>query len=420
MTALRIGLIGLGTVGTEVARGLIEDAPLLAGRAGRALRLAGVAVRDTGRRRGVDLGDVVVSGDAVMLVEAQSVDVVVEVMGGVATTLPLLRRALTAGKSVVTANKQLIAAHGQELHLLARAHGCQLRFSAAVGGGTPILELLTGSLRGDPLTEIAGVLNGTTNLMLEMMAEGMSFRDAVADAQARGFAETDPSEDVDGLDAAAKIAICAALAWHCAVDRDNVATIGIREVDPVDLAHAAALGCTVKLLARAVSAEGTLALTVAPTVIPLSGNTLSALAQLGGAGNGVVVLSKRNGPVTVLGSGAGGRPTSSAVLSDVVAIASGEPMAQWGADAVIHASAEERESGAYLRLQVSDPGAADVIAQQLEDRGVSVEATVSGVDELVVLTRPATEAVLDRAVETIETLPAVVAVAARLAYVGAG
>jgi len=413
---MRVGLLGMGTVGTAVARRLTEHRAMLSERAGTDIELVEVAVRHPERARDVDLGDIRISGDGAALVASPGLDIIVELIGGENPAGSLMEAALTAGRGVVTANKAVIARRGPELEALAHRRGVPLRYEAAVGGGMPVISLLRDSLRGDRIDTIEAVINGTTNFIIDRMSlDGLTLDSAVAEAQALGYAEADPSDDLDGGDAASKLTIMAALAFGAHVDRGGIDVAGIRQLDVADIDAARGLGCVLKLMARGRRTAAGIALSVRPTLIP-NGHPLAAV---GGAGNGVVVEGDLVGPITLTGAGAGGEATASAVTSDVVAVArllgSGEGVAPAGYDRLNVLGAEEAESAAYLRIETEpDPEAAATIARMLEDRGVPVEGTVDQpirVDrrphEVLCLTGPAPRSVLGRALETLDTMASV-------------
>src|SRR5690625_3146477 len=308
--ALRVAVLGCGTVGTEVVRLLQEQAADLTARTGARLELVGIAVRDTSTPRDPVVDTGLLTTDATGLV--RRADLVVELIGGIEPARGLVLEAIDAGASVVTANKALLAAHGPELYEAAESRGVDLYFEAAVAGAVPVVRGVRESFAGDRVTRVLGVVNGTTNFILdEMTARGVGFGEALADAQALGYAEADPSADIDGHDAAAKIAILASLAFHTRV--------GIRYVTADDVAAAGRSRHVIKLLAvaeRRVNGEGEgISVRVHPALLPLD----HPLAAVHGAFNAVVVDTEAAGRLMFYGQGAGGAPTASAVLGDVVA-----------------------------------------------------------------------------------------------------
>jgi len=325
--AVRVAVLGCGNVGGALVSLLLSDADAIAARSGVCLELAGVAVGDATRRRPSVPGDLL-TGDAKGLVSRPDVDVVVELIGGIDPAKQLVESALAAGKPVVTANKELIAAHGAALAEMAAGAGVDLLYEAAVAGAIPLIRPLRESLAGERIRRVMGIVNGTTNFILSAMAEdGLSYTQALAEAQRLGFAERDPSADVDGHDAAAKAAILAGLAFGCDVVADDVPREGIAAVDPVDVSFAARLGYVVKLLAVAERVDGDarapgpggaampeISVRVHPAMLPAT----HPLASVRGAFNAVFVEGDGAGEIMLYGRGAGGRPTASAVLGDLI------------------------------------------------------------------------------------------------------
>ena len=319
--ALKVALLGCGVVGSEVARLLSTHADDLAARVGRPLELAGIAVRRPSRARGdLPVDPSLFTGDAESLVARDDVDVVVEVIGGIEPARALILSALEHGASVVTANKALLAEDGATLFEAADKHGGDLYYEAAVAGAIPLLRPLRESLAGDRVRRVLGIVNGTTNFVLTRMTEsGAGFAEALEEAQALGYAEADPTADVEGFDAAAKGAILAALAFHTRVTAADVHREGITEVTAADVASAREMGCVVKLLAIAELSDDGRAVGVRahPAMIPLT----HPLAGVREAFNAVFVECEAAGELMFYGQGAGGAPTASAVLGDVVAVA---------------------------------------------------------------------------------------------------
>jgi homoserine dehydrogenase len=320
---LRLAILGCGTVGSEVVRLLHEQSADLEARIGVPLEIAGIAVRRLGRDRGdLPVAPELFTTDAVGLIKRDDVDVVVEVVGGIEPARSWLVDALRAGKSVVTANKALLAEDGAALHDAAADGGADLYYEAAVAGAIPLLRPLRESLHGDRITRVTGIVNGTTNFILSAMdATGAGFAEALEEATELGYAEADPTADVEGFDAAAKAAILASLAFHTRVGAADVYREGITEVTAADVASAKAMGCTIKLLciaARGADATGreSVSVRVHPAMIPLG----HPLASVGDAYNAVFVEAEAAGPLMFYGRGAGGAATASAVLGDVVAV----------------------------------------------------------------------------------------------------
>lgn len=316
MEDVRVALLGCGTVGTQVARLLQEQAADLTARAGAWLNLVGIAVRDASAPRDSSIDRALLTEDASGLI-AQA-DIVIELIGGIEPARTLILEAFDHGASVVTGNKALLAAHGPELYEAAARADVDLYYEAAVAGAVPIVYGLREALAGDRITAVLGIVNGTTNYILdEMTTKGLGFDEVLAEAQRLGYAEADPSADVDGLDAAAKCAILASLAFHSRVALEDVHVHGIRDITAEDIAAATAGGYVVKLIATAKRRDEGIEASVAPTLIPLD----HPLAAVHGPFNAVVIEAEAADRLMFYGRGAGGAPTASAVLSDVVAAA---------------------------------------------------------------------------------------------------
>ena len=418
MTApLRVGLAGLGTVGAAVAKLLRERRDLLAARCGRPIELAAVSARDRGKDRGVSLDGVEWVDDAADLADG-GVDVAVEAIGGEdGPALALARRALDRGVDTVTANKALIARHGTDLARRAEASGAGLGFEAAVAGGIPIIKALREGLAAARPRRVYGILNGTCNYILTDMREaGRSFDAALARAQALGYAEADPAFDVDGIDAAHKLAILASLAFGTRADFDAVHVEGIRGLAPEDIAHAEELGYRIKLLGMAERRADGLVQRVHPCMVPRA----APIAAVEGVLNAVVCDAGEAGTTVYEGPGAGAGPTAAAVAADIVDAARGRrgPAFSIPADALEAAPAAPpgRRRGAwYVRLSVADrPGVIAEVAARLRDRSVSIEALVqrargAGPVPVVMTTHETDEASMRAALADIAALGAVAA-----------
>ncbi len=414
---LRIGIAGLGTVGAGTFRLLQDQADLLARRTGRALAVTAVSAREPGRERGLDLAGVRWHRDARALAEDPEVDLVCELIGGSdGVALDLVRAALRGGKSVVTANKALLAHHGAELALMAEAAGVQLRFEAAVAGGIPIVKSLREGLAANKILSVYGILNGTCNFILTTMrATGREFADVLAEAQALGYAEADPSFDVDGIDAAHKLALLAALAFGGRPRFDAVHVEGIRHVSAMDIAFADQLGYRIKLLGVARMTADGLEQRMHPCMVPAQ----APIAQVDGVFNGVVVEGDQVGSVVHEGRGAGAGPTASAVVGDIVDIARGLDLPTFGVPATELARHPIAPIAAhvgsyYIRLMVVDePGVLADISAVLRDHAVSIESLIQrgrnpGQAVPIVLTsHDTTEAAMRGALERIAALGAV-------------
>lgn len=385
---LKVALLGCGVVGTQVARRLLEHADELAARVGTPLELVGIAVRDaTAPREGITGTPLagLLTDDAVALVDRA--DVVVEVMGGIEPARTLILRAIEGGASVVTANKALLAQDGPTLYKAADSAGVDLYFEAAVAGAIPIVRPVRESLAGDQVQRVLGIVNGTTNYVLDRMAtEGLELEQAVKEAQALGYAEADPTADVEGYDAAAKAAILASLAFHTRVSIDDVAREGISAVTAADVLWARRTGHTIKLLAIAErnTSDGVTGIQVSvhPTLVP----DAHPLAGVRGAFNAVFVEAEAAGQLMFYGRGAGGAPTSSAVLGDLVSVARHRVLGGRGPVESSYAalpvlSADAACTRFQVRLDVDDrPGVLAQVAAVLAEHDVSIEAVRQSAD----------------------------------------
>ncbi len=411
MESVGVGLLGLGTVGSAVAARLIGEWELLGERAGATPVLRCAAVRDTSRPRDVDLKNVRLLADARAVVDDPSVSIVIEAIGGTDPATALIELALRAGKSVVTANKAVIAASGPRLADLAAANSAGLYFEATVGAGLPIVSLLGSSLLGDRITALDCIINGTTNVILtKMRTHKVSFDAALEDAQQRGFAEADPSLDVDGWDAAHKLVILAWLAMGVHVETGSVDRVGIRGVGAADVTALDELGYRVRLIAHAErSSSGSVRLSVRPTAV----SARNLLADVDDADNAVIISSDLEAHVVLRGLGAGGASTASAVVSDVVNAVRdrGAPrrLAPRAVQSAALLDAEDVDVAGYVRLRLTrETDGRELVLQALEDRGLAVDAAVElPHGGLIVLTGLAPRAVHDRAMETLDTLTAV-------------
>ncbi len=411
---VRVGLLGAGTVGGGIWRILDEHADSIASRTGARVVITRVAVRDRSRARDVAIPDAMLTDDPMAVVEADDVDLVVEVMGGREPAGALIRRAIELRKPVVTANKELIAHEGPALTALARAAGVDLAFEAAVAGGIPIIRPLRESLAGDRVTRVVGILNGTTNYILTRMTEhGEGFADVLVDAQALGYAEADPSADVDGHDAASKTAILATLAFDIPVHADDVYREGIREVSAADLRVAARLGYVIKLIGVANVVDGRVGVRVHPAMLPAE----HPLASVRGVFNAVYVEADASGPLMFYGKGAGAMPTGAAVVGDVIDAARG----------LVHTTTrpsdvhlgekdlrtiDELRTQYCVRLEVDDrPGVLAEVARSFGAHDVSIAQVwqdgVADGAELVLVTHRSREADLRATVDALGRVEAV-------------
>jgi homoserine dehydrogenase len=380
--SLGIGLLGCGVVGAGVARVLLEESDRLASRAGRRLDLRRVVVRDPGKDRGVELPPGLLSTSLEDVLADDSVDVVVELAGGTDWARQAVLRSLAAGKDVVTANKALLAEHGREIFDAARRHDRAIAFEASVAGGIPIIAALTQSLAANQITMIQGILNGTCNFILTAMTErGASYADVLREAQTLGYAEADPTLDVNGTDAAHKLAILAQLAFGITVPVESIPKHGIARIEAIDILFARELGYVIKLLAEAYLSEDRLALHVSPVLL----RKHDPLAQVRGPYNAIKVVGDLLGDTLYYGRGAGQSPTASAVLADLLDLAVSRETRVlhtrrlWNAQAggVALRDPQTVRSRYYLRLLVQDrPGVLAEVAGVLAEHHVSIASVI--------------------------------------------
>ena len=395
---LRIAIFGFGTVGSSVARILTESKPY-------GLELTHVFNRGVERKRvGWTPASIVWSEDAEAVLQSD-VDVIVELAGGLDPAGTWVRRALSAGKSVVTANKKLIAFHGMELERLAAAHGGHLKYGAAVAGGIPVIPGLEQGLAGDRIERIEGILNGTCNFILSQMEAGAEYATVLAEAQAKGYAESDPTEDVGGFDARAKLAILMRLALRVEVNPEEITPRPITTISAVDFSYARDLGCTIRQIARAEKTNGTVAATVGPMLV----DSHSPLAWSRGTENMVILSGHYGGNVVFSGHGAGGHPTAVAVVSDLLALAHGSRRVEQATElAQVEA---EFEVPHYIRFLVDDrPGIVAEITGALAKERINIRAIVQkpGYPQhalpFVVTVEPCKSSALQRALESIKAI----------------
>ncbi|HLG80125.1 MAG TPA: homoserine dehydrogenase [Bradyrhizobium sp.] len=377
---LKVGIAGLGTVGAEVVRLIEGQSSVLSARCGRPIRVVAVTARSKAKKRGLDLRGITWAKDPQALAENAEVECLVELIGGAGDpALSAIETALKSGKSVVTANKALIAKHGLRLAKAAEAHGAALNFEAAVGAAIPVVKTLREGLAGTAIDRVYGILNGTCNYILTRMEqEGLSFAECLADAQRLGYAEANPSFDVDGHDTAQKLAILASLAFGTKVAESAIYVEGISSIAPEDLRAAADLGYRVKLLGVAVRTAKGIEQRVHPTMVPKS----SSIAQVMGVTNAVTIDGAGIPPITLVGPGAGGAATASAVVADIADVARGVRVSPFGRPAeslkaTEKAPMERHEGGYYIRLMARDfPGTAASIATRLAEQKISIESIV--------------------------------------------
>lgn len=413
--AMRVGIAGLGTVGAATVQILTSAANELAARAGRPIRVVAVSARSKGKDRGVDLSAYTWHDSPAALAHDPNVDVVVELMGGSeGDAKALVEAALAAGKPVVTANKALLAAHGQSLARMAEQKGVTIAFEAAAAGGIPVIKALREALVGNKVTRVSGILNGTCNYILSRMeAEGLTFAQCLKAAQELGYAEADPTFDVEGFDTAHKLALLTALAFGTEVDGDAVYVEGISGVTPLDLKMAEELGFRIKLLGVAERTAQGIEQRVHPTFVARSGQ----LANVMGVTNAVAIEAEPVGTITLVGPGAGGGATASAVVGDLVDLARGNAVQTFGRpsgelEKPVRAPMQRHEGGYYIRLSVLDkPGAAAIIATRMAERGISLESILqkgreaprnpSGAVPVILITYATTELLIRNAVAAI-------------------
>ena len=375
---LKVGLAGLGTVGAAVIDLIDRERAALAARCGRAIEVVAVTARSKAKKRPIDLRKIKWVGDPVALATDPGIDVFVELMGGSGDPAKAaIAAALGAGKSVVTANKALLAKHGLGLAALAEKHHAALNFEAAVGGAIPVVKTLREGLAGNAFARISGILNGTCNYILTRMErEKLSFAACLAEAQKLGYAEADPTFDVEGHDTAQKLAILASIAFGIKVDESAVYVEGISSIAPEDLDAADELGYRVKLLGVAMRTEKGIEQRVHPTMIPKDG----AIAQVMGVTNAVSIDADGFAPITLVGPGAGGQATASAVVADLGDIARGVRTAPFGRPCAKlvtskRAPMQRHEGGYYIRLAAVDrPGTFAAIAKLLAQEKISLES----------------------------------------------
>ena len=414
---IKIGIAGLGTVGAGVAMILRQKSALLGSRAGQAIALQAVSARDKKKDRGVDLSAVSWAENPVAIASSD-VDVVVELIGGAdGAAYELVKAALNNGKHVVTANKALIAKHGIELATIAEQKNVMLKCEAAVAGGIPIIKTLKEGLAGNQFTRVAGILNGTCNYILTVMEnQKRDFDDVLKEAQDLGYAEADPAFDIDGVDAAHKLAILAAMAFSCKVDMKSLHIEGIRHITSTDIEYAAELGMRIKLLGLAQLAEGGLELRVHPALVSLD----SPIARAGGVLNAIDLQCDALGSLFMEGPGAGRGATASAVVADIVDVAAGRGGLLYNTPVnsltTLPISPIENHKGAYyIRLTVLDkPGVLAGVSAIFRDEHISIASLIqknrepNKPVEIVLTTHETQEAAMMRALEKVQKLEQIV------------
>ncbi|HWX43669.1 MAG TPA: homoserine dehydrogenase, partial [Blastocatellia bacterium] len=373
MAKITVGIMGLGTVGAGVVKLLLQDPRF---------RLKWVAVRDKSKPRDVDLSTLRITDNPLDIVDDPEVEIVIEVAGGVSGIYELTKSAIERGKHIVTANKEMIAKHGAEIFSLANRHNVTVLFEAAVGGGIPLISTLQRGLQANEISKVAGILNGTTNYILSAMEQqGQSFPDALAEAQRLGFAEANPTDDIEGFDVAYKISILASLAFGSFVDVTSVYRQGISQITDADIRIAREFGYRIKMIGFARRGEGCLDVRAHPMLVPLQ----HPLASVGGANNAIFISGNAVGELMLLGPGAGQMPTASAVVGDVINIASAlrlpdfAPYFQPAIDSRESplCSVEQNRTAFYVRLVTADvPGVIGKLGQALGEHNVSLHSLV--------------------------------------------
>ncbi|MFZ5644174.1 MAG: homoserine dehydrogenase [Bacillota bacterium] len=415
MDVIKIGFLGFGTVGSGASRILASNTDSIAKKVGARVEIGGVLVRDKQKKRAYEIDPAILTTDPNEIIESNDIDIIVEVMGGISPAREYVIRAMEKGKSIVTANKDMMALHGKELFKAADEHGVDLLFEGSVAGGIPIIRPLKHCLAANRLKEIIGIINGTTNYMLtKMTAEGNDFGDVLKEAQLKGYAEADPSSDIEGFDAARKLAILASIAFNTRVTLDDVYVEGITKISKEDIAYARDLKYIIKLLGLAKDTDNGVETRVHPCFIPEN----HPLASVNDVYNAIFVKGDAVGDVMFFGRGAGDMPTGSAVVSDIMEAARNRVKNITG----IHCTCYEEktlkeigdtESKYYLRLKVTDrPGVLASIAFALGDQNVSIASvlqkhTYEDMAEIVLVTHLVREKNMQSALKIIEQLAAV-------------
>ncbi len=420
-TPLRLGIAGLGTVGASVINILHGKADVLAAELGRVITVAAVCAREPGKDRGLDLGNAFWFADPVEMAQSSEIDVFVELMGGAGNPAKAaVEAALNAGKSVITANKALLAAHGQSLAALAESKNVALLYEASAAGGIPVIKILREALAGNAVTKVSGILNGTCNYMLTRMEiENLDFATCLSEAQRLGYAEADPTADIGGFDTANKIAILTSLAFGTKIDVDAIYIEGIASITSLDIKMTDELGYRIKLLGVAERTPAGIEQRVHPTMVPKT----SPLAQVMGVTNAVTIDADAVGQLTLIGPGAGGDATASAVIGDIAEVAKGLtgpvfrlPSTQL--ERAPRAAMQRHEGGYYVRLNVHDKkGAFAAIAARMAQMNISLESilqkgnknTTKGTGlaivsvPVILITHATTEAAIREALENISS-----------------
>lgn len=412
MRSVAIGMLGSGVVGTGVAEVIEQRADTLAASAGVQLELRRVLVRDLSKSRGRHPDPSLLTDDPAQVLADPEIDIVIEVMGGLSPAEEFVSKALAAGKHVVTANKELIAHKGPALHEIAEKNGVGLLYEASVGGGIPLITPLRDSLISNRVTRIRGIINGTTNYILTKMAqEGWEFRAALEEAQRLGFAEADPTNDIEGIDAAFKLAILTTLAFGQFIPPESIRRKGIGDLSPRDFGYAEELGYAIKLLAIGRQLDGTYEAVVEPAFVPVD----QLLASVDGVFNAVELECDLVGDVVFYGAGAGAAPTASAIMGDVVALATGKGVSLIRAKStgeLRQSTADELWTRYYLRLNVPDrPGVLAQFGRIFADNEISIASIIQqkvddmvGTAEVVIMTHLARESSMRHALDAFKAV----------------
>ncbi|MSQ68465.1 MAG: homoserine dehydrogenase [Gammaproteobacteria bacterium] len=423
MPPVRIGLLGLGTVGGGTLTVLRRNAALIAARAGRRIEVVCASARDLGKSRALDLTGIELHADPHAVVDDPRIDILVELIGGLEPARELVLRALANGKHVVTANKALIALHGNEIFAAARSRGLMVAFEAAVAGGIPVIKVMREALAGNDIQWLAGIINGTCNFILSAMCDaGRDFSEVLAEAQRLGYAEADPSFDVDGIDAGHKLTILASLAFGIPLQFERVSVEGIRNISAEDVTYAKRLGYRIKHLGIARQQAHGIELRVHPALVP----TRAPLANVNGVMNAVMVSGDAAGPVVLFGAGAGALPTASSVVADLVDVT--RALTTDSENRVPHLAFQpdtmenlptldigDIETAYYLRLMAADePGVLADVTRILAALGISIEAIMqldrapdTAEVPVVILTQRVREAAMNQAITSLEALPTI-------------
>ncbi len=430
MKPINVGLLGIGIVGGGTWDVLSRNAGEIQRRAGRAIRIAVVADKDTQKAQSIAKGEAKVVADAFQVVRGNEVEIVVELIGGTAVAKDLVLEAIRHGKHVVTANKALLATHGNEIFAAAQKKGVMVAFEGAVAGGVPIIKALREGLSANRIEWIAGIINGTSNFILsEMRDKGIAFSDALQDAQKRGYAEADPTFDIEGVDAAHKLTILSALAFGIPMQFERCFREGIHKLTKADIRYAEELGYRIKLLGITKKTEKGIELRVHPTLVPAR----RLIANVEGVMNGILIKGDAVGPTLYYGAGAGAQPTASAVVADLIDVtrlitADPEqrvPHLAFQPDQLSNETIlgiEEVQTACYLRMRVMDkPGVLADITRTLADSEISIEAMVQKepgegerIVDIVLLTNRALERDVNQAIDKIERLPTVLGAVTRI------